>query len=110
METFIQVPPALCYALALNVQLHMASTRRTQERVVAGRTSGQLELGETITWEARHLGLRQRLTVQITSAEPPAHFRDEMRRGAFKRLRHDHYFEPRQQGSATLMRDVFAFE
>jgi ligand-binding SRPBCC domain-containing protein len=109
LETFIQAPPDVCYALKLDVQLHISSTQQTQERIVAGRTSGRLELGELITWEARHLGVRQRLTVQVTAAEPPWYFRDEMRQGAFRSMSHDHYFEPHQDSRATLMRDVFAF-
>lgn len=100
----------MCYALKLDVQLHVASAQQTQERIVAGRTSGRLEVGELITWEARHLGMRQRLTVQVTAADPPWHFRDEMRRGAFKSMSHDHYFEPLEGGRATRMRDIFAFE
>ena len=110
METIIAAPAALCYAPKLDVQQHVASTAHTQERIVAGRTSGRLELGEFITWEARHLGVRQRLTVQVTATEPPHHFRDEMRRGAFRTMSHDHYFEFIEGGLATRMRDVFAFE
>jgi ligand-binding SRPBCC domain-containing protein len=110
LETIVQAPPTLCYALKLDVQQHVAATAHTQERIVAGRTSGRLELGELITWEARHLGVRQRLTVQVTIAEPPFHFRDEMRRGAFRTMSHDHYFEPLAGGRATRMRDVFRFE
>jgi ligand-binding SRPBCC domain-containing protein len=110
LETIIHAPPALCYALKLDVQQHVASTAQTQERVVSGRTSGRLELGELITWEARHLGFRQRLQVQVTAARPPVHFRDEMRRGAFRSMSHDHYFELLADGQATRMRDVFVFE
>jgi ligand-binding SRPBCC domain-containing protein len=110
LETIIQAPPAVCYALKLDVQLHVASTQQTQERIVAGRTNGRLEVGELITWEARHLGVRQRLTVQVVAAEPPCHFRDEMRRGAFKSMSHDHYFEALEGGRATRMRDVFVFK
>ena len=86
-------PPAACYALALNVQAHLDSTQQTQERVV--------------TWEARHFGVRQRLTVRIIEASPPYHFCDELVRGAFRLLRHDHYFDEVPGG--TRMRDVFAF-
>ena len=60
-----------------------------------------------VTWEARHLGIWQRLTVRITAASPPHHFRDELVRGAFKTLCHDYYFEAVPGG--TLMRDVFEF-
>ena len=109
LETIIQASPAVCYALKLDVQLHVSSTQQTQERIVAGRASGRLEVGELITWEARHLGVRQRLTVQVTAAEPPWHFRDEMRRGAFRSMSHDHYFEPLEGGRATRMRDIFVF-
>jgi ligand-binding SRPBCC domain-containing protein len=34
-------------------------------------------------------------------------FRDEMISGPFRRMRHDHWFEPRADG--TLMRDEFDF-
>lgn len=107
LEMLVRAPPAACYALALNVQAHLDSTRHTGERVVAGPARGQLQLHDEVTWEARHLGLRQRLTVRITAAAPPHHFRDELVRGAFRTLRHDHYFEPAPGG--TRVRDVFEF-
>ena len=107
LEMLVHAPPAACYALALDVQAHLDSTRQTGERVVAGPASGQLQVGDVITWEARHFGIRQRLTVRITVATPPHHFRDELVRGAFKTLRHDHYFEAVAGG--TRVRDVFEF-
>jgi len=108
LSTFIAAPVTACYALALNVQAHVESAQQTGERVLAGPASGQLQLGDVVTWEGRHFGLRQRLTVRITAATPPTHFRDEQVRGAFRWLRHDHYFEAVAGG--TLMRDVFAFQ
>ena len=107
LKMLVHAPPAACYALALNVQAHLDSTRQTGERVVAGPASGQLQLGDTVTWEARHLGVRQQLTVRITAATPPHYFCDELLRGAFRALRHDHYFDAVPGG--TLMRDVFEF-
>ncbi len=38
----------------------------------------------------------------------PAHFRDVMVRGAFRRFEHDHYFTV-LPGNRTLMRDVFDY-
>lgn len=107
LEMMVQAPPEACYALALNVQAHLASTHQTGERLVAGPADGQLKLGDVVTWEARHLGIRQRLTVRISAATPPHHFRDELVRGAFRTLRHDHYFEAVPGG--TRVRDVFEF-
>lgn len=107
LETFVRTSPEACYALALNVQAHLDTTQQTDERVLDSPACGQLALGDVVTWEARHLGIRQRLTVRITAARPPHHFRDELVRGAFKTLRHDHYFDAVPGG--TLMRDVFEF-
>lgn len=107
LEMLVQATPAACYALALNVQAHLNSTRQTGERVLAGPASGQLQLGDVVTWEARHFDLRQQLTVKITAASAPHYFRDELVRGAFKTLRHEHYFEAVAGG--TRVRDVFEF-
>ena len=80
----------------------------TGERAIAGRKNGQFELGDTVTWEAKHLGFTRRLEVRITALSFPSHFRDEMVRGAFKLMRHDHCF--REEGGITLMSDDFYYE
>lgn len=107
LETFIRAPQALCFDLARDVDVHMASTAETGERAVAGVTSGMMELGDEVTWEAKHLGIRQRFTSKITALERPRMFVDEMQRGAFKSLRHLHRFEERDGG--TLMIDEMTF-
>jgi len=105
--TRIAAPPARCFYLALSVDLHAVSTRQTQEQVVGGVRSGLLHLGDEVTFRARHFGIWQTLTSKITAYEAPAYFCDEMQQGAFKTMRHEHYFEP--EGPVTLMRDVFEF-
>ena len=75
--------------------------------MVAGPTSGALAPGDEITWEARHFGRRWHLQVRITAYDRPRMFRDEQVRGPFRRMRHDHRFEPHEGG--TLMRDEFEF-
>ncbi len=74
---------------------------------MAGRISGLIGLGETVTWEAGHFGIRQRLTVRVTALERPYHFSDEMISGAFASMKHSHRFLA--QGTGTLMRDGFHF-
>jgi hypothetical protein len=78
------------------------------ERVVAGRTSGLLELGDEVTWEGRHFAVRQRLTSAITRYERPRFFQDRMVRGAFESMEHDHLFEARADGSTDMV-DVVRF-
>ena len=83
--------------------MHIESTAGSHERAVAGVTSGMMNLGDTVTWEAVHFGVRQRFTSKITAFDRPRLFVDEMQRGAFKRWSHTHLFEPRDGG--TLMID-----
>jgi ligand-binding SRPBCC domain-containing protein len=81
----------------------MRSTAHTREIAVAGVTSGLIGLGQEVTWEATHFGVRQRLTSRITAFDRPFHFRDSQVRGAFKRFDHDHFFE-KTSGEWTLRR------
>lgn len=88
----------------------MASTSDSKESVVAGVASGLLGPGESVTWRARHFRVWHRLTSRITAFDPPDHFRDSMVKGSFRRLDHDHYFEPDgEDGQWTMMREVFDF-
>ena len=105
--TEIAAPVEACFDLSRDIDFHSRSMAGTGERAVAGRTSGLIELGESVTWEARHLGVRQRLTSQITAFDRPAHFRDEMTRGAFRSFAHDHRFETRD--GWTVMTDEVEF-
>lgn len=107
LETRIAAPVERVFDLARSIDAHSASTMGTDERAVAGRTSGLIELGETVTWEARHFGVRQKLTSRITEMNRPEMFVDEMVRGAFSSIRHIHRFE--QKGDLTLMHDEFQF-
>lgn len=92
VSTQIRAPRERVFDLARSVDAHVASTTRTGERVVDGRLTGLLELGEIVTWEARHFGIRQRLTAKVTRFDRPSCFEDEMLAGAFKSLRHRHSF------------------
>jgi ligand-binding SRPBCC domain-containing protein len=111
LETRIRAPRERVFDLARDVDAHVASATGTDEHPVAGKgkTSGLLELGDEVTWRARHLGITQELTSRITAFDRPHHFRDSMVRGAFARFDHDHFFEDDGSG-ATIARDVFDFD
>jgi len=109
IETWIDAPPEICFDLALNVDAHADSAAFSRERIVApGRLEGLLELGDTVTFEGKHFGLRQRFTAKIVEVERPRYFVDEMIAGAFKSMRHVHEFRPRDGG--TLMRDLLEWQ
>lgn len=103
LETLINAPVERCFDLSRDLDVHMASAGPTRERAVGGVMTGMVALGDEVTWEATHLGLRHRLTSRIIAYERPTLFVDEMQRGPFKRWRHAHLFELRDGG--TLMID-----
>ncbi|MFO0756580.1 MAG: SRPBCC family protein [Byssovorax sp.] len=107
LETKIAAPIERCFDLARSVEAHVGSTSKTKERAVAGVTSGLMGLGDEVTWEAVHLGVRQRLSSRITRMNRPRSFTDEMVRGAFRSFVHDHEF--RVDGGATVMIDRFDY-
>lgn len=108
LTTVIRAPRPVVFDLARSIDAHLDSTLGSRERAVAGVTGGLIGLNDEITWEARHLGVKQRLTVLITAFDRPQHFQDTMTAGAFKRMVHDHEFADHPSG--TLMTDRFDFQ
>lgn len=108
LDTLVNAPIAIVFDLARSIDLHMYSTKKTNERAIAGITSGLIELGQTVRWRAKHLGVYQTLTVRITKMEKPYFFEDKMIQGVFQSMDHQHLFEEQEDG-AVLMRDVFHF-
>ena len=109
LTTEIAAPIERVFDLARSIDAHQQSQAGHAERAVAGRTSGLIEEGEAVTWEARHLGRRRRLTSRIVKMDRPYYFRDVQVKGDFRELEHDHFFESLPNGG-TRMRDVFDYE
>ena len=108
LETVINAKREIIFDLSRSVDLHLLSTEKTNEKAIAGKTSGLMEMNETVTWRAKHLGIYQNLTTKITAFEKSTYFADEMVNGAFKSFKHEHYFEDFQDG--TLMKDNFEYK
>nr|WP_295930656.1 SRPBCC family protein [uncultured Dyadobacter sp.] len=108
LTTLIHAPIDACFDAARSVDAHLSSTAGTNERVLAGRMSGLFEAGDVVTWEATHLGIRQRLTVEIVRVTKPTFFEDRMLKGAFKSMCHEHHFE--EENGVTVMIDIFRYE
>lgn len=104
----IDAPIERVFDLARCIDLHAESMSKTKEKAVAGKTEGLINIDETVTWEAVHFGVKQKLTSKITIYERPHHFRDVMLKGAFRRFDHDHFFETKDL--QTIMKDVFDYD
>jgi ligand-binding SRPBCC domain-containing protein len=91
-KTIFEVPIEVAFDAERNISLHMATQGNRRERAIAGVTSGIIENGQEVEWEAIHFGIKQRLRVKITHLDKPRYFRDEQIFGAFKSFSHEHYF------------------
>jgi ligand-binding SRPBCC domain-containing protein len=95
------------FALSLSVDAHLDSMASSGERAVSGVTSGEIGLGQEVTWSARHFGVRWRMTSRVTVLERPNRFVDEQVRGPFAWFRHEHLFMV--DAAKTRMVDVVEF-
>jgi len=108
ITTFISAPVERVFNLSRSINLHKISTAHTKEEAIAGVTSGLINVNETVTWKARHLFKTRQYTSIITAMEKPSYFVDEMQKGDFKSLRHEHHFKAVDNG--TIMIDIMEFE
>lgn len=96
--------------MARDIALHQRTMARTNERAVAGRTEGLIAPGEWVAFEAQVMGIRVRLTSEVSQSgwQPPERFVDEQVAGPFRHFRHEHLFEP--AGRGTRMTDSWEHE
>jgi len=112
--TIIHAPIARCFDLSRSIDVHLLGNVHFGEQAIAlepgsaGLISGLMARGDTVTWQARHFGIRQRLTSRITEFNAPHAFQDTMLSGAFAWMQHDHFFRQLPSGF-TLMRDAFRY-
>lgn len=108
VNTIINADIQTVFDLSRDIDLHQKSTFKTGEKAIAGRTSGLIDLGETVTWRAKHLGFYQTHTSKIIEMEEPFKFTDVMLKGRFKSFKHQHLFKT--EGKQTVMTDNLEFE
>jgi ligand-binding SRPBCC domain-containing protein len=108
LTTFIAAPQERVFDLSRNVSLHKKSMSDHNEKIVAGTMSGLMDMGDTVTWSAKHLFKERTLKIKITQIKRPDFFVDEQVEGAFPMMKHEHYFKPIENG--TIMIDQFRFE
>jgi ligand-binding SRPBCC domain-containing protein len=107
-KQFIQAPREVCFDLARDVGIHTKTTANTKEKAVGGVIEGLLEEGDTVTWEATHFGIKQRLTAKVTQMRKYTEFTDIMVKGAFRSFTHTHQFVEVKGG--TIMIDTFDYK
>lgn len=108
-STIIATDPHTAFDVSLDVDLHLKSFEDSDESIVGGVRHGGMQLGDDVTWRARHFGIWWTMTSTITEYDRPRRFVDEQKKGPFRRFRHVHEFEAIDD-STTMMRDSIEFE
>ncbi|MBW1296730.1 SRPBCC family protein [Aquimarina litoralis] len=108
LHTIIDAPITMVFDAARNIDLHMKSAHKSKEKAIAGKTSGLIDLYETITWKGKHFGLYLKHQSKITSLRYPTYFIDEMIKGHFKSFKHQHIFK--ENTSKTEMIDILKYQ
>jgi ligand-binding SRPBCC domain-containing protein len=100
----IAASPDVVFDLSRSIDTHSASMSKSAEQAVDGTTEGHIELGEQVTWRARHFGFTFHMTSLITEMERPRRFVDEQVAGPFRYWRHVHTFDAEADGTRMLDR------
>ncbi|MEV7998595.1 SRPBCC family protein [Pseudarthrobacter oxydans] len=107
-RTESSLPPERLFDLARSIDVHVESQKGSEERAVAGVTSGLIGEGQEVTWRARHFGIPLTMTSRVTQVDFPHSFTDEQVRGPFRSFRHVHEFEATPGGCIMTDRVEFA--
>ncbi len=100
--TVINAGRAVAFNLELDVDAHTASMKGSNETATTSSGRRGLQLGEEVTFRARHLGLYWRMTSRITEYQHPRRFVDEQTRGPFRSMCHEHIFDDLGAGQTQM--------
>ncbi len=108
LTTKIKAPKQTVFDVSRNIDIHQQSASPTNEKAIAGVTSGLINLNETVTWRGKHFGFYLTHKSKITAMNFYDYFVDEMEEGKFKTFRHEHFFE--EENGVTIMKDKLQYE
>lgn len=108
LTTKINAPIQIVFDTARDIDLHQKSTATSNEKAIAGVTTGVINEGETVTWRGKHFGFYLTHKTRITKMDFYDYFLDEMEEGNFKSFRHKHHFK--EINGVTIMKDLLQYE
>ncbi|RZS99914.1 SRPBCC family protein [Aquimarina brevivitae] len=108
LTTTIKAPIEKVFNLSRSIDFHIKTASKTNEKVIAGRSTGLIELGETVTWKGKHFVLYLTHQSLITQYDFPKSFTDEMVSGHFNYFKHQHLFDT--DHTYTYMTDILSYQ
>ncbi|MGH2667182.1 SRPBCC family protein [Flavobacterium sp.] len=108
LVTIIKTPKQIIFDASRNIDIHQQSAGKSNEKAIAGVTSGLINLNETVTWRGKHFGIYLTHKSRMTSMDFYDYFVDEMEEGKFRYFKHEHFFS--EEKGITLMTDQLEYE
>jgi ligand-binding SRPBCC domain-containing protein len=106
--TKINAPKKIVFDLSRNIDIHQNSASQTNEKAIAGVTSGLINFNETVTWRGKHFGFYLTHKSRMTAMDFYDYFVDEMEEGNFKSFKHEHSFV--EKDGKTVMIDNINYQ
>lgn len=108
LNTLIKAPIEEIFNLSRDIDFHIQSASQTNEKAIAGVTSGLINEDETVTWQGRHFGFYLKHTSKIIKMNVPYSFTDVMIEGHFVYFCHDHFFQ--EKDGHIIMKDILRYK
>jgi ligand-binding SRPBCC domain-containing protein len=108
ITTIIKAPIQIVFDNNRDIDIHQQSASKTNEKAIAGVTSGLINYNETVTWRGKHFGFYLTHKSRITAMDFYTYFVDEMEDGHFKSFKHEHFFD--EKNGITTMIDHLEYE
>ncbi len=106
--TKIKATKQIIFDISRDITIHQKSASKSNEKAIAGITSGLINYNETVTWRGKHFGFYLTHKSRITAMNLYDYFVDEMEEGKFKTFKHQHFFE--EKNGVTTMTDQLQYE
>jgi ligand-binding SRPBCC domain-containing protein len=108
ITTLIKAPIQIVFDNNRDIDIHQQSASKTNEKAIAGVTSGLINYNETVTWRGKHFGFYLTHKSRMTAMDLYTYFVDEMEEGRFKSFKHEHFFN--EKNGITTMIDHLEYE
>lgn len=90
--TIYNAPIEKVFNVNRDIDIHQLSATQTNEKAIAGITSGLINKNEKVTWKGKHFGFYIKHQSIISEMNFPTYFVDEQLKGHFKSFKHQHIF------------------
>lgn len=108
LTTFIAAPIERVFDLSRHLAIYKVSIQQRNERFSSGAASNLVSQGETMTFQAKHLGKTRLVTTRVTELQKPSRLVQEQVKGDLLHFRHEHHFKRVDNG--TILIDMIDFD